>query len=450
MSAVDHIAWQLARSDEAGAAPALIWRDRTMRHDELRPRCAAWRARLIEAGVAPGAVVALIADYSPSAVAALLALVERRCIVVPLSAATRAQEVERCRLAEVEHTFTFGSDDEIEHQRPAQRRDHTLLARLRDSDTAGLILFTSGSSGEPKAIVHALPQLLAKFRTPRRAYRTVSFLLLEHIGGLNTLLHTLANAGCLVVPRARTVDQVAGTIARHRVELLPTTPSFLNFMLLERAAERYDLSSLVLVSYGTERMPEHTLRRARAALPGARFHQTYGLSELGILRSRSAASGSLLVQLGGEGYETRVVDGTLRIRARSSMLGYLNAPSPFDGDGWFDTGDAVVVHDGFLEILGRRSELINVGGQKVHPTEIERVLALMPGVVDVAVHGEANLLLGQVVVAELRMAEPIEPRALQRQVSAWARARLPPYMVPVRVRPLAAPALSPRGKRLRP
>lgn len=66
----------------------------------------------------------------------------------------------------------------------------------------------------------------------------------------------------------------------------------------------------------------------------------YGMSEVGILRSRSRASDSLWVQVGGDGYETRVVNGMLQIRGRSTMLGYLNAPSPFTEDGWLMTGDA--------------------------------------------------------------------------------------------------------------
>src|SRR5262249_40028218 len=154
--------------------------------------------------------------------------------------------------------------------------------------------------------------------------------------------YTLANLGCLIVPAERSPASVCAVIERHRAELLPTSPSFLNLLLLAEAHRDYDLSSLRLITYGSELMPERTLRLANAAFPQARFQQTYGLSELGILRSKSSANDSLLLKVGGEDYETKVVDGTLRIRSACSMLGYLNAPSPFDRDGWFDTGDAVI------------------------------------------------------------------------------------------------------------
>ena len=119
----------------------------------------------------------------------------------------------------------------------------------------------------------------------------------------------------------RGVASVCRVIARHRVELLPTSPSFLNLLLISGAPGSFDLSSLALITYGTEVMPERTLKMANEVFPGVRFLQTYGLSELGILRSKSESDDSLRVKIGGEDYETRVVDGRLLIRARSSMLG---------------------------------------------------------------------------------------------------------------------------------
>ena len=90
------------------------------------------------------------------------------------------------------------------------------------------------------------------------------------------------------------------------------------------------------------------------------------------------------------------------------MLGYLNAPSPFDDEGYFDTGDKVEVDGEWLRILGRESEIINVGGSKVYPAEVEDALLEIEGVVDAAVHGEAHPITGQIVAATvvLDRAEP--------------------------------------------
>ena len=197
------------------------------------------------------------------------------------------------------------------------RRNHPLMEQLRAADRAGLVLFSSGSTGRPKAILHSLPELLAKFRKLRHCYRTLTFPLFDHIGGFNTLFYTLANLGCVVVADDRSVSSVCQVIERHRrVELLPTSPSFLNLMLLSGAHRSHDLSSLQLITDGTEVMPEHTLGMANAAFPGARFLQTYGLSELGILRSKSESNDSLRVKIGGGDYETRVVEQLIGIVAK--------------------------------------------------------------------------------------------------------------------------------------
>jgi len=295
-------------------------------------------------------------------------------------------------------------------------------------------LFSSGSTGAPKAILHALPPLLEKFVTPRPSYRTLAFLVFDHIGGLNTAFHALANLGCLIIPEERTIKGICAAIELHKVELLPASPSFLNLMMMTGVHAEYDLSSLRVISYGAEVMPQHTLDRLADILPAVKLQQTYGLSEVGIMRSHSASNRSLMVKLGGEQYSTKVVNGTLRVRSACSMLGYLNAPSPFDEDGWLDTGDAVEQAGEYYRILGRVSEIINVGGLKVYPAEVEKVIREVSGLIDVFVKGEPDLLLGQVVVASVWTTGKEPVTEIRRRIRNQCRGRLQPFMVPVRVR----------------
>jgi long-chain acyl-CoA synthetase len=205
---------------------------------------------------------------------------------------------------------------------------------------------------------------------------------------------------------------------------------------------------LKLVTYGTEPMPEATLARAREAMPWVDFQQTYGLTEIGILRSKSRPDGSLWVKLGGEGYETKIKDQRLWVRAASAMLGYLNAPSPFDAEGFLDTGDLVEVDGEWLRILGRQDDRINVGGEKVHPTEVENVLLQMPNVVDAVVFGQPHPLMGQIVAARLSLASPEAPAAVKARVRAFCGTRLAGYKVPLKVA-VADTLHSARFKRMR-
>jgi len=283
----------------------------------------------------------------------------------------------------------------------------------------------------------------------RRQLRTMCFLLFDHIGGVNTLLYTLSNAGCVVTVQRRRPELVCAAIEKWRVELLPTSPTFLNLLLLSEAYRRYDLSSLRMVTYGTEVMLESTLRRVREVLPGVELMQTYGLSELGILRSKSRSSDSLWMKVGGEGFETRVVDGLLEIKARSAMLGYLNATSPFTEDGWFKTGDAVEVDGDYIRILGRRSEIINVGGEKVYPAEVESALQLMEGVNEVVATGERNAITGEVVTAKVKLDTNETVAEFRRRMYAFCEGKLPRFKIPQKVVLVTDGLRSDRFKKLR-
>jgi long-chain acyl-CoA synthetase len=428
---------------------ALVWRDEPVAYGWLLDRVREWRSRLESDGVPAGSVVAVEADFSPNAVALFLALAERRCVFVPLTSAVGAKKEEFLEVAEVESVFSIDETDEAGRTDLRKRATHPHYAALRGRDHPGLVLFSSGSTGKSKAAVHDLAAILEKFRTPRHSLRAISFLLYDHIGGVNTMLYTLSNAGCMVTVRDRSPDAVLAAVERHRVELLPTSPTFLNLVLLSEAYRRHDLSTLKTVTYGTEPMPESTLRRFHELFPAINLLQTYGLSEVGILRSKSKSSDSLWVKVGGEGFETRVVDGILQIKARSAMLGYLNAPSPFTEDGWFHTGDAVEVDGEYIRILGRRSEIINVGGEKVYPAEVESVIQGLDNVAAVTVHGERNPITGQIVCARVTPLRTEDAKALAARVKAACRQRLRPFQVPVKVEVVEDRQYSERFKKTR-
>jgi acyl-CoA synthetase (AMP-forming)/AMP-acid ligase II len=166
-------------------------------------------------------------------------------------------------------------------------------------------------------------------------------------------------------------------------------------LLLEGILDTTELASLKVITYGTERMDQGTLDRLCRALPNADFRQTYGMSELGILRVKSRARDSLWMTVGGEGVKTRVVDGILHVLSVNRMLGYLNAPLPFDAEGWYDTGDIVEQDGPYLKIIGRSKQVINVGGVKILPAELERVALLHPGVLFAKARGVPNPITGQ-------------------------------------------------------
>jgi acyl-CoA synthetase (AMP-forming)/AMP-acid ligase II len=177
--------------------------------------------------------------------------------------------------------------------------------------------------------------------------------------------------------------------------------------------------------------------------------QTYGLSEVGILRSKSRDSNSLWVKVGGEDYQTKIVDGKLCIKSKSAMLGYLNAPSPFDADGFMNTGDQVEQDGEWIRILGRESEVINVGGEKVYPAEVESVVLQLEGVEDVAVYSLKHPITGMTVAAEIKITTSESLSEFKVRLRKHCAELMPAFKVPSKITLIDQYTHNARFKRMR-
>lgn len=426
----DH--WLLERLEEFHDRDALVWLGERISYRQLLTKVHEWVAQLEKHEIAAGESVALIGDYSPHTVALLIALTLNCNIAIPLTRGlVGRRRTQYLELSEARWVVEFDDSDAWTLSRCEVAYKAPLLRTLREKSEPGLVLFSSGSTGESKAILHSLDRILDKFRQRHPPLRALVFLLFDHIGGINTLLGLLTNGGTAVAIAERTPDAICQAIEKWKVELLPTSPTFLNMLLMSESYQKFDISSLKLITYGTEPMPQTTLQRVVEIFRHAKIKQKYGLSEMGILPSRTLDNGSLQIKVGGEGCETKVVNGTLWVKSPSAMLGYLNYPSPFDADGWMDTGDLVEVDGEWMRILGRRSEMINVGGEKVTPTEVENTILQMENIRDVTVRGRRNPVTGNIVTARVLLHHPEEPEALKQRVQEFCLARLPRYKVPM-------------------
>ncbi len=403
---------------------------------------------LLEKSVPIGAVVSFDGDYSAESLALFLALAKNKNIIVPLSKDSRHQFVEFRDIAATEFDISLSGKEPscTVTDRSAQNE---LYDQLRRNQRPGLVLFSSGSTGKSKAIVQDLNKLMQKFETPRKPLRMVIFLQLDHIGGVNSLLYSLANCGTVIVADDRSPEKVCQAIADFKGEVLPTSPTFLNLLTLSKAYENYDLSSLKLITYGTEPMQESTLKRLQSVFTQVQFQQTYGLSEVGILRSKSRSSDSLWMKVGGDEFVTKIVNGTLWVKSDSAMLGYLNAPSPFDDEGFIDTGDMVEQDGEWIRIHGRKSEIINVGGFKVFPAEVESVLLEMENVEDVVVYGQEHPITGKVLAAKFKLIAPEPLRAVKARMLSFCKDKLKSYKIPGKISLTEDAIYNERFKRMR-
>lgn len=428
---------------------AMVWKEGIYSYAWFLEQISLWQREIHRSRLQRGAVTAIQGDFSPNSVALFVALLQHGCVLVPITASAPEKTAELMDIAQVQVSFSLDTEDRVTVIRTERDASHPLYGELRRRDHPGLVLFSSGSTGTIKAIVHDLLGILRKFETPRHALRTIPFLLFDHIGGVNTMLYVVSSGGCMVTVQERTPDAVLQAVSKYKVELLPTSPTFINLILLSEAYKRHDLGCLKTVSYGTEPMLESILKHFHMLFPHIQMLQTYGLSEVGILSSKSRSSDSLWVKVGGVGFETRVSDSMLQIRAESGMLGYLNAPSPFTEDGWFQTGDAVEVDGEYIRILGRKSEVINVGGEKVFPAEVESVICELDNVAEVTVYPEKNAIFGNIVCAKVRLRSHEEHKQFILRLKKHCRQRLAPFKVPVRVTIASNRQHTPRFKKQR-
>jgi acyl-coenzyme A synthetase/AMP-(fatty) acid ligase len=417
---------------------------------ELLDRATAWAGYLSAAGIGPGTVCAATGEYSFNASAFLIGALMQRCTVVPLLGGS-SENAQLLGLAAADVVVDLDREGPNHRVVTVAKHDSPLLREFLTTGQPGFIAFTSGSSGQPKGVLHAFDRVVKNAgRSQRKGYRSLVFLRFNHMGGISTLLSVLAaTGGVMVFPEQRSVEDIAALVERARVELLPVTPTFLTLLLASRCYERHDLSSLKLISYGAEPMPQTVLDRMNQLFPQARFHQTYGTSELCLTRTQSRSSDSLWLKLGGDGFEFRVIDGVLHIRSEFAMLGYLNAPNPIGPDGWMATGDRVDQDGEWIRFLGRDSDVINVGGEKVTPLEIESVLIAAANVRDVRVYGEKDAMFGARVVADVQLLADEDSLELRRRLRRICLEKLARYKVPVKFNIATGPFHSERFKKLR-
>lgn len=420
-------------------------------YGDFQDRIDHWQKKIKALGIDPGNCISFLGDYTLEALSLLIALLINKNIVVPLSSSMTEDKNTLFREACVQGYFSSNDNHTFKYTSLPESNTHPLLEQLRDNKESGIIIFTSGSSGKPKAALLQTSYLFDRYARKNKhyPYRMLVFLKIDHIGGINTAFAAIMTGGSIVSSPGRSPEDVCATIAKHKVQLLPTTPTFLNMLLISGMHEKYDLSSLQLITYGAEIMPTSTLQSVHKLFPTVRLKQTYGLTELGIFPTQSKDTSSTWMKVGGQGVEWKVMDAVLWIRSSMAMKGYLNAPSPFDEEGWYNTGDRVDVDGEYLRILGREREIINVGGEKVYPAEVENVLLQLANIDEVTVKGKKNSITGFIVTATCVLKEPEDAVALRKRAITHCQKHLEAYKVPAIIIIAEKAQVSDRYKKVR-
>lgn len=318
-------------------------------------------------------------------------------------------------------------------------------------DDLAALFYTSGTTGAPKGAMLTHAGLVSTTESTRRiralpaegrgTRNLVSVPLFHVTGCASQLLSMLAlGAEVVVLPRFE-VTAFLSALAEHRITMSTSVPAIYALAVRQPDFASYDLSALETLSYGGAPIAPELVRRLRAAFPGVRLGNGYGLSEASsvvtFLPDEYAEQRAESVGLAIPVDDLRLLDpdplsgvGELLVRGPNVAAGYWGRPEATAEtfvDGWLHTGDlATLDDDGFVTVVDRSKDMINRGGENVYSLEVENVLATAPGVLEVAVVPVPDDVMGEKVGAVVVAAESFETAGLL----ALAREHLADFKVP--------------------
>lgn len=338
--------------------------------------------------------------------------------------------------------------------------------RRHASQATEWVLLTSGTTGAPKLVVHTLHSLAGTLpRDPAAGSRSVwsTFYDIRHYGGLQIYLRAVLSGSKLVLAsRGESAGEFLARAAAAGVTHMTGTPSHWRLALMSAEAAQLHPE---YVRLSGEVADQAVLDRLRAAFPNARIAHAFASTEAGLAFDVDDGLAGFPAEFIGKGVGVRdlkVEDGTLRIRSPGNAAGYLGHGLTGDSltavagaDGYVDTYDLVERVGGRYYFRGRKDGVINVGGSKVFPEEVESVLNADPRVRWSRVSARANLVTGSVVVADVVLIDALNSvdsdttQRVKSDLMSACRRTLQPYKVPAILRVVSALELTAAGKLVR-
>jgi acyl-CoA synthetase (AMP-forming)/AMP-acid ligase II len=297
-----------------------------------------------------------------------------------------------------------------------------------DSGAPHVVVATSGTSGPPKLVQRTWDAVLAAARLAEQ-WQGLGWLLAYDVtrwAGIQVWGQSLLTGGRLVVPESRDPDVVARAIVEEQVAILPATPTLLRRLLASADPAVLAAAKPERITLGGEAADGPLLARAKEVFPGARITHVYATTELGeVFRVSDGRPGFPAAWVGRE------LPGGVRLSMRrdGELLVQLSRDSTDVA-----TGDVVERRGDRFEFTGRRSDVIVVGGAKVFPKRVEEVLRSIAGVVEARAYGQPSAITGELVAAEIVLAEQLPegatPDGVRTAVLAACREALEPHAVP--------------------
>ena len=318
------------------------------------------------------------------------------------------------------------------------------------------LMLTSGTSGVPKIAGHTLEALTGAIvaDSPARSAAAVwaTFYDIRRYGGLQIFLRAIVGGGSMVLssPHEALADHVARLQPRG-VTHISGTPSHWRKLLMSGSAAKF---SPRYVRLSGEIADQAVLDGLSAAFPAASVGHAYASTEAGVgfaVNDGREGFPADIVGIVRDGVEMKVEDGSLQIRSRRTAHAYIgrNATELMDRDGFVDTGDMVELRGDRYYFVGRRGGIINIGGLKVHPEEIEAVINRQPEVRMSRAKSRRSPITGGIVVVDVILADDADPShsdEIRKRILADCKASLAPHKVPAMIKFVSSLDITAAGK----
>ncbi|EHR0430327.1 long-chain fatty acid--CoA ligase, partial [Campylobacter jejuni] len=307
-------------------------------------------------------------------------------------------------------------------------------------------LFSSGSTGKPKAIIHDLYKIIQNIQFDNKHNVVISLFLPDHVAGIDVLLKTLSSNSTLVIVSKREVGVILKSIELYKVNIMPISPSMLRLILLGEV-DKYNLESIEVIAYGSEKIDESILNKIKKLFKNVYIKRNFGTSETFSFKAKNNKNNETYFKILDAKY--KIIEGELYLKSNTQSLGYLNADnSVFTDDGYFATGDLVEVinenGEEYIKIIGRNKEIINVGGEKILPQEVEGIIFQIPFIHDCLVYGQSVCL--KVVLTKEKNINSLE---LKKEIRLFCKDKLASYKIPTKVDIVESLEVSKRFKKAR-
>lgn len=476
---------------------AIRFGDQRISYGELDTTINRTAAGLLQMGLKKGDVLSLFLPSLPELIIGYLAIVKAGLTVNVVNAMLREQEVAyilndcRTRVVLVDSkrlpileairpevtslTDTILATDSAGGNYPS-------LASIQDNGRAGFappatkgsdtchLMYTSGTTGWPKGVmathlniwhnatefgkVHFKPDDTIMVATP-----------IFHCWGLvNGTFGMLSQGGTVITVERFYPDKALDEIERLKPTVFQGVPPMYNLLLKQPDLAERDLSSVVFCLSAATKMPENLIRQVEQTLKW-RYAEAWGLTEVSCVGSTAPYTQTRIGSCGKGMADARlkVIDengntlppgqqGELCAKGTCVTRGYLNKPevtrAAFDAEGWFHSGDiAYMDEDGFAYVVDRKKDMINVGGEKVYPSQVEDMMLDHPQIKDLVIVGIPDEIKGEAPKAFIQLQEGAT--CTEAEIRAYCRTQMAPYKVPVAVEFIEEVPRSASGKALR-